>query len=61
MKGWIKGMRVFQLFLRVLQLIGAMGVLALYVILTKVATAAAWILRIAVSFEPNHYPVRGGR
>ncbi|KAM0325552.1 hypothetical protein ACHAQA_007539 [Verticillium albo-atrum] len=47
MKGWIKGMRIFQLILRVLQLIGAAGLLTLLILLTGMPTVTGWVLRIA--------------
>ncbi|KAM0276235.1 hypothetical protein ACHAQH_006958 [Verticillium albo-atrum] len=47
MKGWIKGLRVFQLILRVLQLIGAAGLLTLLILLTGIPTVVGWVLRIA--------------
>lgn len=47
-KTLIKCLRVVQLILRVLQLIGAAGILTLFILITNVTTAAAWILRIAV-------------
>lgn len=58
-KTLIKCLRVLQLALRVLQLIGAAGILTLYILMTNVPTVAAWILRIAVSapfeFRPTAY------
>lgn len=48
-KALIKGVRVLQLVLRALELVGAAGILALYVLMTNVATVVAWMLRIAVS------------
>lgn len=46
-------MRVLQLVLRALELVGATGILALYVLMTNVATVVAWMLRIAVSLASH--------
>lgn len=55
-KTLIKCLRVVQLVLRVLQLIGAAGILTLYILMTNVPTAAAWVLRIAVSISFKFHP-----
>ena len=51
-KGWIKGMRVVQLVLRVFELIGAIGLLTLMILTDNVEDLTAWVLRITVSCEP---------
>ncbi len=51
-KSWIKGMRVVQLVLRVLELIGAIGLLTLMILTDNVEDLTAWVLRITVSCEP---------
>ncbi|KAL0944192.1 uncharacterized protein CTRU02_202079 [Colletotrichum truncatum] len=45
-KSWIKAMRVFQLGLRVLELIAAAGLLALLILLNNIETLAGWVMRI---------------
>ncbi|KAG7149460.1 hypothetical protein HYQ46_001629 [Verticillium longisporum] len=47
MKGWIKGLRVLQLILRVFQFIGAAGLLTLLILLTGIPVVVGWVLRIA--------------
>lgn len=49
-KSWIKWLRIVQLLLRVLQFIGAAGILVLMILITKVDSVTGWIMRIAVSF-----------
>ncbi|KND86875.1 hypothetical protein TOPH_08492, partial [Tolypocladium ophioglossoides CBS 100239] len=53
-KKWIKWLRHLQLALRVLQLNGAVGVLALMILITNVDAATAWTLRIAAGFAMVH-------
>lgn len=48
-KKWIKGMRHLQWLLRLLELNGAIGLLVLIILITKVDAVTAWVLRIAVS------------
>ncbi|KAF6825185.1 hypothetical protein CMUS01_09915 [Colletotrichum musicola] len=45
-KSWIKGMRVAQLALRVLQLVAAAGLLAVLVLFDNIEPLAAWVMRI---------------
>ena len=47
-KQWIVGIRWVQLGLRVLQLIAALGVLALMILMTDVSEQVSWLLRILV-------------
>src|SRR6478609_3405811 len=47
-RAWIKGMRVVQLCLRVLELIGSIGLLVLMIIITNVEPQAGWVVRITV-------------
>ncbi|EEY18224.1 conserved hypothetical protein [Verticillium alfalfae VaMs.102] len=54
MKGWIKGLRVFQLILRVFQFIGAAGLLTLLVLLTGIPVVVGWVLRIAPGVVSLH-------
>jgi hypothetical protein len=50
-KSWIKGMRTFQLLLRILELNGAIGVLVLVILITGMDDLTAWIMRITVSLK----------
>lgn len=52
-KGWIKGMRVVQLGLRVLELNGAIGILVLMILINNVEPLTAWVMRITVRTSPN--------
>ncbi|KAK0745050.1 hypothetical protein B0T21DRAFT_326093 [Apiosordaria backusii] len=45
-KGWIKGMRVVQLCLRVLELTAALGFLTLYILLKGFETLTGWVMRV---------------
>ncbi|KAF4907419.1 hypothetical protein CGCVW01_v012519 [Colletotrichum viniferum] len=45
-KSWIKSIRIVQLTLRVLQLIGAAGLLALLILLNNIEALAGWVMRI---------------
>lgn len=47
-KWWITSLRRVQLGLRVLQLLAAVGVLFLFIVVTKVASLPSWVLRITV-------------
>lgn len=47
-KQWIVGARWAQLGLRVLQLVAALGVLALMILMTDVSERTSWLLRILV-------------
>jgi hypothetical protein len=46
---WIKYLRGFQLFLRLLELNSAAALLILMVLITNINTITAWVLRIGVS------------
>lgn len=48
-KSFIKWLRHLQSALRVLQLVGALGLLALMVLIDKVPTLEGWVMRITVS------------
>lgn len=52
-KSWIKAMRIVQLCLRVLELIGAAGLLALLILLDNIETLAGWVMRITVCPLPR--------
>ncbi|KAK4204840.1 hypothetical protein QBC40DRAFT_261157 [Triangularia verruculosa] len=45
-KGWIKGMRVVQLCLRVLELIGALGFLTLCILMKDFEELTGWVMRV---------------
>ncbi|OIW28476.1 hypothetical protein CONLIGDRAFT_378370 [Coniochaeta ligniaria NRRL 30616] len=45
-KWWIKAMRVIQLFLRVLELIAAIGVFVMFILMTNTGDLVAWVMRI---------------
>jgi hypothetical protein len=47
-KSWIKGMRVVQLLLRILELNGAIGLLVLFILITNIDPLTGWIMRITV-------------
>ncbi|KAK6219581.1 hypothetical protein QIS74_05083 [Colletotrichum tabaci] len=53
-KSWIKSIRIIQLGLRVLQLLGAAGLLALLVLLTNIETLAGWVMRITPGVSMVH-------
>ncbi|KAH6659768.1 hypothetical protein BKA67DRAFT_652984 [Truncatella angustata] len=46
-KGWIVWLRWVQMTLRCLEVIGALGVLALWILISNVEDLTAWIMRIA--------------
>lgn len=48
-KKWINWLRRVQLVLRVIELNGSLGILALMVLLTKMDPVKSWVMRIAVS------------
>ena len=47
-KSWVKGLRRFQLALRVLQLIAAAGLLTLWILFDKLDTITGWVMRVTV-------------
>lgn len=49
-KQWIVWIRWALLGFRVLQLVAALGVLALLILITNVHSQTSWLLRILVSF-----------
>lgn len=53
-KSWIKGLRIAQLGLRVLQLIAAAGVLFLFIVINDVSSLTAWIMRITAGVVTLH-------
>ncbi|OHF03387.1 hypothetical protein CORC01_01440 [Colletotrichum orchidophilum] len=53
-KGWIKYMRIVQLGLRVLEFIGAAGLLALLILLDNIETLAGWVMRITPGVAMVH-------
>ncbi|KAK5657681.1 hypothetical protein OQA88_2753 [Cercophora sp. LCS_1] len=53
-KAWIKGMRKFQLVLRVLELLGAIGLLVLMVLINNVETLTGWVLRVTLAVAIVH-------
>lgn len=48
-KWWIKTMRVVQMVLRIVELIGAIGVLVMIILIKKMPDLTAWVMRITVS------------
>jgi hypothetical protein len=48
-KSWIKGMRVVLLVLRVLGIVGGLGLLVMMIVITEVDGLTSWVLRITVS------------
>lgn len=46
-------MRRVQLALRGLELIGALGLLVLWILISNVDALTAWVMRIAVSLPPK--------
>ncbi|EFQ27555.1 hypothetical protein CGRA01v4_03085 [Colletotrichum graminicola] len=54
MKSWIKSIRLVQLGLRVVELIGAAGLLALLILLTNIETLASWVMRITLGVATVH-------
>ncbi|KAK3391026.1 hypothetical protein B0H63DRAFT_557893 [Podospora didyma] len=53
-KSWIKGMRVVQLVLRVLELIGAVGILVVMIFIDNIEPLAGWIVRITLGVVMLH-------
>ncbi|TLS28845.1 hypothetical protein PpBr36_01234 [Pyricularia pennisetigena] len=53
-KRWIVRLRIVQLCLRVPELIGAAGVLAMFILLTDVPELTSWIMRIAAAGIATH-------
>lgn len=47
-KAWIKAIRVVQLLVRLLQFIGATGILVLVILITGMPGITTWVLRITV-------------
>src|SRR3954467_14363190 len=47
-KEWIKRMRVVQILFRTLELIGAVGILVLFILISGVDPLTAWVMRITV-------------
>ncbi len=63
-KSWIKGTRVFQLGLRVLEVIGAVGLLVLMILINNVEELTGWVLRITVRLTSHPFspiPYRPGQ
>ncbi|KAK1998984.1 hypothetical protein LX36DRAFT_690382 [Colletotrichum falcatum] len=54
MKSWIKSIRLVQLGLRAVELIGAAGLLALLILLTNIETLASWVMRITPGVATVH-------
>ncbi len=48
-KSWIVGIRVAQLCVRVLQIVGAIGILVLMILIDNVDPLTSWVLRLTVS------------
>lgn len=59
-KSCVKWLRRVQLGLRLIQLNGAIGILTLMVLLTKVDASKGWVMRIAVSIALTCHPGRRG-
>ncbi|KAI6589227.1 hypothetical protein MCOR06_005545 [Pyricularia oryzae] len=53
-KRWIVRLRVVQLCLRVPELIGAVGILAMFILLTDVPELTSWIMRISAAGITTH-------
>ncbi|KZL79073.1 hypothetical protein CI238_05684 [Colletotrichum incanum] len=53
-KSWIKSIRIVQLGLRALELIGAAGLLALLILLTNIETLAGWVMRLTPGVATVH-------
>ncbi|CAK7222386.1 hypothetical protein SCUCBS95973_004820 [Sporothrix curviconia] len=53
-KAWIKAIRVVQLLVRFLQLVGATGILVLVILITGVPSLTTWVLRITAGFVIVH-------
>lgn len=49
-KKWIKWMRIIQLVLRCLEILGAVGILVMMILISGVSTATGWIMRITVGY-----------
>ncbi|KAK2044045.1 hypothetical protein LZ31DRAFT_554598 [Colletotrichum somersetense] len=54
MKSWIKFIRLVQLGLRAVELIGAAGLLVLLIMLTNIETLASWVMRITPGVATVH-------
>jgi hypothetical protein len=48
-KAWIKGMRVVQLVLRVIEHVANLGLLILMILINNVEPLTGWVLRTTVS------------
>lgn len=57
-KKWIKAMRNVLLFLRVLELNGAIGILVLMILISNIDQLTGWIMRVAVSSPTSAAPLR---
>lgn len=55
-KSWIQSMRIVQLIARILEVPAAIGILFLFIVLTKVPPLTAWLLRATVSSYKHHTP-----
>ncbi|KAH7022472.1 hypothetical protein EDB80DRAFT_744967 [Ilyonectria destructans] len=53
-KSWIKWLRHFQLLLRVLELVGAVGILVLVILMTKIEAVTGWIMKITPAVATAH-------
>ncbi|OAA68530.1 hypothetical protein SPI_00725 [Niveomyces insectorum RCEF 264] len=53
-KAWIKGMRVVQLLMRVLQFVAATGILVLVILISHMPDLTTWVLRITAGFVIIH-------
>lgn len=51
---WIKAVRVVQLVLRVLELIGGAGILAMFILMNNVSDVIAWVMRITAGVVCVH-------
>lgn len=54
-KKWVKWMRIIQLVLRCLEILGACGQLVMMILIRKVDITSGWIMRIVVSELYNEY------
>ncbi|CZR62234.1 uncharacterized protein PAC_12131 [Phialocephala subalpina] len=53
-KKWIKWMRIIQLVLRCLEILGAVGILVMMILISGVSTATGWIMRITAGVAILH-------
>ncbi|KAH8172656.1 hypothetical protein LIA77_06911 [Sarocladium implicatum] len=53
-KSWVKGLRRFQLALRVLQLIAAAGLLTLWILFDKLDNITGWVMRVTCAVVMAH-------